>query len=449
MILLTQLDRRGEALQVYNQHALMLEREYESEPLPETIELFEKLRQGHIPAAPNTRVAAMAKEQVAATAQAAIQSKAVLQDISFMRPIFQPGRHNQSPLIGRERELYTLHQVMYAIEGSVTASSQTETSSTPLSALLTASPSRSEHTHFLLLKGEPGIGKTRLAEELSLTAYARDWTVAWSRSYEQESSIPYHPWTEVLRTLFQSTSTFTELVNSAVSTTSSAFSAQSSLKIERLSALLPDLALLPPASGTKSPVPHEQERLHLWEAALGLIGACSKLHPLLLVLDDLHWADDSSIELLTYLVHHLHNHRVLVVGTCRDGEIAPQHRLRSLVADLQREQTIATVSILPLTHSQIGSMVAHLPQDVVHSIQAQAAGNPFFAEELARHVGDSYNDEDPFKVITSDEQQKLTHSTRTRNTLFDRAKKPSAILRIQSICCPKRLLLYLSDASAG
>ncbi len=60
--------------------------------------------------------------------------------------------------------------------------------------------------------GEPGIGKTRLAEELSLAAYTRDWAVAWSRSYEQEGTIPYRPWTEFLRTLLQGTSA-RELVN--------------------------------------------------------------------------------------------------------------------------------------------------------------------------------------------------------------------------------------------
>jgi predicted ATPase/DNA-binding SARP family transcriptional activator len=424
MILLTQLDRRGEALQVYRQHVSMLQRDYESDPLPETIELYEKLRQGHIPSLSNTKAAGnTTRVQTKPVTECVQKPQATLHD-AFIRPLFQLGRHNQSPLIGRERELQTLYQIMHAIEGN-TATPQREVreDATKIHDLPTPS---SGHTHFLLLKGEPGIGKTRLAEELSLAAYSTGWTVAWSRSYEQESSIPYHPWTELLRTLFQSSSTFTDLANSAISTSesTSAIPGSSALKLERLGALLPDLHLPSHATTTKttSSVSHEQERLYLWEAALGLIGACSKSHPLLLVLDDLHWADDSSIELLTHLVHHLHNQRVLVVGTCRDGEIAPQHRLRSLVADLQREQTIAIVSVQPLTQSQIGNMVSHLPEDIVQSIQTQAAGNPFFAEELARHVHD---DHDLFEVVALDEPRQHTtysplYTKNTRKTRIDR-----------------------------
>jgi len=439
MILLTQLDRRGEALQVYRQHISMLERDYESEPLPETVELFEKLRRGHVPTLASTKERIKTVPEVEQQPQSPPPA-----DITFTRPIFQLGRHNQSPLIGRERELQTLLQVMHTIEGN-TATQQVglrEGSST-IHTLPASSPTHPGRIHFLLLKGEPGIGKTRLAEELSLAAYSDGWTVAWSRSYEQESSIPYHPWTELLRTLFQSSSTFTDLVKSAVSAseTTSAFPGSSTLRIERLGALLPDLHLHSSASGAKPApsVPHEQERLHLWEAALGLIEACSKRQPLLLVLDDLHWADDSSIELLTHLIHHLHNQRVLVIGTCRDGEIAPQHRLRSLVADLQREQTIAIVSVQPLTQSQIGSMVSHLPVGIVQSIQTQAAGNPFFAEELARHVSATHDDEDPFEAIALDEQPQNTqypsytkstrkaHGDPTRNTARNRAQ-PQGLL---------------------
>ncbi len=444
MILLTQLDRRGEALQVYQRYAEMLQRDDESDPLPETVELYEKLCRGSIPALPSTNTTQTGTrgvlQPVVETEQPARKNTS---DIAFTRPTFQIGRHNQSPLIGREREQQTLHQVLEAIEGvpgtSLQSAETRKQGPRDLSAVSILSP---EHIHFLLLKGEPGIGKTRLAEELSLEAYARGWTVAWSRSYEQESSIPYHPWTEMLRTLFQSTSTFVELMQSmiAANETTSVFPGSSALKIERLGALLPDLnvhaltthpKLLPSFS-------HEQERLHLWEATLALIETCSKVQPLLLVLDDLHWADDSSIELLTYLVHHLSNRRILILGTCRDSEIAPQHRLRSLIADLRREQPLVALSVQPLTQSQIGSMVSHLSGEVVHSIQTQAAGNPFFAEELARHVSATQEDEDPFEDIGLDEQQLLDLShpfsgKETRKASVERGPKPSESLLPEAI----------------
>ncbi|GCE16555.1 DUF6788 family protein [Dictyobacter kobayashii] len=395
MMLLTQRDRRGEALQVYKRHQEMLQRDYESEPLPETIELYEKLRTGHVPT--------LYTQKADNTPNTEPLEELPPLDLSFTRPLFQLGRHYQSRLIGRERELQTLRQVMRSLEKKANAPIKTAPHNTPSTPSATnqqtyqpTSASRPRHTHFMLLRGEPGIGKTRLAEELSLEAYQHGWTVAWSRSYEQESTIPYHPWTDLLRILFKSTSAFADLVNRKQDTPTDSMLrelATSSLKLERLGALLPDLQVLQSTNGQPSiPISLEQERLHLWEAALGLIESFSKQHPLLLVLDDLHWADESSIDLLTYLIHHLQEQSVLLIGTCREGELAPQHKLRTLIADLQREQAVVVVPVLPLTSTQIATLVSHLPQDLVESIQSQAAGNPFFAEELARYVDTSSNE---------------------------------------------------------
>src|SRR5450755_869089 len=394
MILLTHLDRRGEALQVYRQHVAMLERDYEGDPLPETRKLFEELRQGRIPAASAPRAQsgrAQSKEphpyQLTHPILPQSPSPLIAPEPAFSRPALHLGRHNQSPLIGRHQELATLRQVMLALEAAPYHHPGRDDNrlSGPLRAPATSS-SRARQPHLLLLIGEPGIGKTRLAEELSLEAYTRDWAVAWSRSYEQEGTIPYRPWTELLRTLLQGAQTREELVT----TVGAPAAHMAPFKLERLSPLLPELLPSTPADTRSAiPLPHEQERLHLWEATLGLLDALSTINPLLLILDDLHWADDSSIELLTYLTHHLQNQRVLLLATCRDAELPPQHKLRTLIADLQREQAIAALAIHPLTQSQIGSLVSHLPQDAVQSIQTQAAGNPFFAEELARYVGTS------------------------------------------------------------
>ncbi len=414
MILLTQIDRRGEALQAYRQHVTMLERDYEGEPLPETVELYEKLRQGHIPPAfplsnpkqfSSPKTGAAAKAAIAAESpqtQASQDAAMVLKTeaITFTRPQLPIGRHNQSPLIGREGELYTLRQVLLHVEDIFQQSSSTR----PTSA---QEDKRARSRHFLLLKGEPGIGKTRLAEELSIEAYTRDWTVAWSRSYEQESGIPYHPWTELLRTLLHNTSLFTELQRAAQATQQANNHTSLLLKLERLRALVPELSLH--GTGQQSTMPavsQEQERLYLWEAALTALSILSQREPLLLILDDLHWSDDSSIELLTYLIHHLRDQRILLIGTCRDGELAPQHKLRGLIADLQREQAIDIVAVPPLTQSQIGTLVSHLPQEVVKNIQDQASGNPFFAEELARYVGSSPEDDELLGLVSLEEQDK-------------------------------------------
>ncbi len=439
MILLTHLDRRGEALQVYRQHVAMLQREYESEPLPETIELYEALRQGQIPDAytiktPTSTTAE--KEASTPTTSTSEEPAPPPPEVSFARPALQLGRHNQSPLIGRDREFETMRQVMLSVEGVQTPSppgTNEETLETIYRSIQTSSSSsRLKRPHFLLLMGEPGIGKTRLAEELSIEAYTRGWAVAWSRSYEQERTIPYRPWTELLRTLLHGTSTFTDLVNNASSGDGSVSPTSSSFKLERLSALLPELVAHTTLPMRSSPtLLHEQDRLHLWEATLALFGALSKTHPLLLVLDDLHWTDDSSIELLTYLTHHLQDQRILLVATCRDGELAPQHKLRALIADLRREQAIVTLSIQPLTHSQIGTLVSHLPLDAVQSIQTRAAGNPFFAEELARYVGATSSKEDPLGPIALNERSRTPSRSKSEHkTVRSHRSLPEAIAAV-------------------
>lgn len=405
MILLTRLERRGEALQVYRQHVTMLKRDYESEPLPETRKLYHSLREGSTPHVYMTTTGgtsklhpANEKESVSSSGNRASAQKQPAQEIAFRRPSFQLSRHNQSPLVGRQRERDTMRQVMLSVEeisNKSTRPTRKESGSTPTTHASPASLSStaSRHTHFLLLQGEPGIGKTRLAEELSTEAYTRDWAVAWSRTYEQEGTIPYHPWTELLRTLLQGTPSRAETDEAT-----SARSGTASLRLERLGPLLPELTTYAATSSprpTSPPLPHEQERLHLWETVLELLNTLSKAHPLLLILDDLHWTDDSSLELLTYITHHLHEQRILIVGTCRDGELPPTHRLRMLISDLRREQTIVTLSIQPLSQAQIGTLVSHLPQNVIERIQDQASGNPFFAEELARYIGTAAIDDVP------------------------------------------------------
>lgn len=384
MILLTHLDRRGEALHLYRQHLSLLERDYGGEPLPETTRLFEALRRGHVPElyAPKTPPGTTTQTKNATL----IEARSTNQSISFHRPLFQVGRHRQSPLIGRERELTLMQQTLQTVEQQTNPVHKTAETSETMDATLQSGITH-KHPHFLLLMGEPGIGKTRLAEEVSLEAHNRGWAIAWSRSYEQERTIPYRPWTELLRTFLKHTSIERILQQADIHNTEERPSLLH-FKLERLSTLLPELAVYFPSSTKKfvSTLPHEQERLHLWEAVLGLLDLLSTIHPLLLVFDDLHWTDDSSIELLTYLTHHLQEQRIMFIATCRDAELDPLHKLHTLIADLRREKTIVPIPIKPLSQSQIGSLLAHLPGSVVKSIQHQAAGNPFFAEELARFV---------------------------------------------------------------
>jgi DNA-binding SARP family transcriptional activator len=404
MLILTRLDRRGEALQAYQRLREVLEREYSSEPLPETRRLYEALRRGEVEpalAAPFSPASAGQLEDEALADDLRQDDPASWQDGSrapltagsdrlarrsgenepSLRPHFPSGRRKQTPLIGRERELalmrewllslHTSERESAALRPARAAGEQQALVDSPLGGV-----------HFLLLTGEAGIGKTRLAEELGYEAGRQGWQVAWSRSYEQEAAIPYCPWIELLRTLLHS---YLARRGTARARDLTQLGLSGSHRL-RLAALLPELDERLPSLHVPSTLPAEQERLHLWEAALSLLTALAREGPLLLVLDDLHWADESSLDLLGYLARHLRDQPIRLLGTCRQPELMSAHGLRALINDLLREEVLLSLPVEPLTTRQIAQLVAHLPARVVQSIQLQAAGNPFFAEELARYL---------------------------------------------------------------
>ena len=410
MLLLTRLDRRGEALHVYHQLVSNLQHEYESDPLPETYKLYEALRLGYLevsnPVAPGpiinqtTTIPGEVQHQRHVPPDSELQQRMVR---AFPRPVFRLERQNRSPLVGRDQELTIMRGHLFVSEDASQEEALKGKSGEFVPFVKQSAGDlqrRHKKTHFLLLMGEAGIGKTRIAEELSLEAYAQGWSVTWGHAYEQERAIPFQPWIEALRTMLQEATL--EFLNSSDKPSSitppddladtSQFASSMKAKLAKLSVFLPELAAYDTLAVTHnasiSPMPQAQERLRLWEATLALLTELSRETRILLVLDDLHWTDESSLELLAYLVRHLQDERILLVGTCRDDELTTNAHLRTLINDLRREQSMVTLSLQPLTHSQIGSLVAYLPKDIVQSIQILAGGNPFFAEELAR-VGET------------------------------------------------------------
>jgi predicted ATPase/DNA-binding SARP family transcriptional activator len=362
MKLLYELGRRGEALRAYKRLAQVLQQEYRIAPLPETRAIYEALRTGNTtPPVPSPTSPA----QVAAR-----------REVRPDAPVVQIGRTHQSPLVGREEELGVLRNMVLTTEHSARFRlSQRKT-------LATTFDSTQRRAQCMLLMGDVGIGKTRLAEEVSRDAKRRNWAVAWSRVYAQEGSIPYRLWTEVLRkAMAQGAWQRQEL-------------SRRPLVFQPLGALLPELYdLLPPVSFS-APQSPEQEQLHLWEASHALLTLISESTPLLIALDDLQWADASSCELLAYLARRIYGHSIVIVGTCRDNELPPSHALRPLLTDLQREHAVETLPLQPLSNEQIGTLVTHISSHVssrvteplVQHIRDRAAGNPFFAEELARTI---------------------------------------------------------------
>ncbi len=287
----------------------------------------------------------------------------------------------QQRLVGREQERALLQRALLETEGYFCPS---PVPSVPIVERPWEAPARFP---CLLLFGEAGMGKTRLAAEASRVAQQRGWTVIWGRGYAREGVVPYRLWTDVVRTICQQ----------KLSADLGRKPLQS--RYQPLTMLLPELQEELPAQRMSFSTFPDQEPLRLWEALLAVLISASERASLLIVLDDLQWTDGSSCSLLSYLCRHLVGHPVLVVGTCRESDLPAQHPLQAQLVQLEREQLVEAVSLSALTDEQIAVLIEHLPSASIQSIQEQAAGNPLFAEELARHCAQQGEPQDTALAI--------------------------------------------------
>ena len=318
MIVLEQLGRRGEAMRTFKNLARELQRQYNIAPLPETRQIYENLRKGGEHGGVSEMVVGGVGVVRAGRESAGVE----------VAPVMQIGRSHQSPLVGRQQELEQLHALVQAAEHTA----RFKLGIQRRSAVSSLDPNR--RPQCILLMGEVGIGKTRLAEELGREVKKRSWAVAWSRVYAQEGTIPYRLWIEVMRKAMEQGVWQRQEVT------------RRPLVFQPLGALLPELyhnKILPPVEIPVSLSP-EQEQLRLWEAARELLSLISESTPLLIVLDDLQWADSSSCELLAYLARRTYGYPIVLVGTCRENEL-PQIIPCALCSPICAARTLLKLSL--------------------------------------------------------------------------------------------------------
>ena len=220
-----------------------------------------------------------------------------------------------------------------------------------------------------LVEGEPGIGKTRLAEEVGAEAARRGALVLWGRTFEGGAAPALWPWLPPLRAL--------------VATTPEA----------QLSPGLVDL-LSPSGTGAQGPG-GQPGRFAVVEAVADLLQRTAAERPVVLVLDDLQWADVESLELLTSLPGRLADVPLLIVGTVRELEVGRNDTLVSTLAALTRATGARRLHLRGLAQEATGALVAQTAGDAVDpvaaaAIHARAEGNPFFTTELARLLAGGY-----------------------------------------------------------
>jgi DNA-binding CsgD family transcriptional regulator/tetratricopeptide (TPR) repeat protein len=194
----------------------------------------------------------------------------------------------------------------------------------------------------VLVAGEAGIGKTRMASEASRRAREAGFAILVGRSIDLVGTeLPYQPFVEALR----------------------------------------------PLGGHPPDEQAPGSKLRVFERTLALLAERADTGPVLLVLEDLHWADASTLDLVVFLAHNLDDRAVLLLATYRPDEPASAARLRRLADGVLRSGSSLVVELAPLDREELSALLAarteeSLPTAVTDAIASRAEGNPFFAEEL-------------------------------------------------------------------
>jgi len=218
------------------------------------------------------------------------------------------------------------------------------------------------HGATALITGPAGIGKTRLTDELAERARARGATVLTGRCIDLVgAALPYVPLVEALRPL------------------------RGTPALEGLD----ELSRLLSGSGNDASQDRYagESQLHLFEAVRSALDRLSATAPVVLLIEDVQWADGSTLDLLAFLAHAAHDGPVLIVATCRRDAVRKDAGMHRMAAGLERRRVAFTVELRPLAREELAALVAGwvgTPQSpaLVESVCARAEGNPFFAEEL-------------------------------------------------------------------
>lgn len=240
---------------------------------------------------------------------------------------------------------------------------------------------RQEQAHMALLSGEPGAGKTRLAEEFLVEARLRGSVVLRGGCYEYEAITPYLPLVEALR----------EWVHSQ----------ETADLIQILGDTAPELARLAPEIESKlgalppnPPLSPEEARSRLFDNIARFLQTLAASSSLVLFIDDLHWADTGTLNLLHYLMRRLRHERLFILANYREVELDRTHPLSASLVTWNRERLATRITLGRFSVEETADMLAALfGQDVVGkeftaAIYKETEGNPFFIEEVVKALID-------------------------------------------------------------
>src|SRR5947209_2244303 len=318
---------RAAALRIYHTCVTLLERELGTEPSQSTRAVYEAL----------------------------VQSDTSSETLTG--PLTKRG--TAVPLLGRKVEWRQLQEAWRQAAGGL-----------PLPQ--TGSP------RIVILSGEAGIGKTRLAEEMEAWVGRQGMATASARCYAAEGRLAYAPVTTWLRT---------DALQIGLSTLDPAW-------LTEIARLVPEVLVTRPNLPRPAAMTEGWQRQPFFEALAHAVLRAGTGHspsgqPLLLLLDDLQWCDNETLQWLHYLLRFEPAARLLLIGTVRSEEMLPGHSLVSFLGALQREGLVTEIALGPLTTTETTSLAEHitghqLDPTMSNTLYSETEGNPLFVVEMAR-----------------------------------------------------------------
>src|SRR5262249_17315814 len=231
----------------------------------------------------------------------------------------------------------------------------------------------------LLVAGEPGIGKTRLALEFARGRGAEGSTVLVGCS-DEENLVPYQPFIECLSWYVR-------------------HCPQADLQRQlaaiggggELASFVPELRNRFPDLPSPQPIDPEGQRYRLFEAVASLLAVASRAHPLLLIFDDLHWADKPTLLLVRHVLRSARTASFTIVATYRESELGRAHPLADMLITLRREPGVTRLVLHGLDLAHLSALVhsivgAGVPSELAQMVMQSTDGNPFFAAEILHHL---------------------------------------------------------------
>jgi len=232
-----------------------------------------------------------------------------------------------------------------------------------------------------LICGEPGVGKTRLADEVATVAEAKRMALMVGHCSEHDEAVAYLPFVEIMESFVERPQSQDRL------------RAALGPEASELARLVPKLRNILPGLHPSRSLPPAQARRHLLNSVFDFAARAASARPALMILEDLHWADDSTLALLDHIARRLSDQPLMVICTYRDAEINITPVLARTLEDLVLGRLATEVRLKRLLRGEVAAMLSSLsgkppPEGVVAEIFAETEGNPFFVEELFHHLED-------------------------------------------------------------